>query len=107
MNNSDTSTEITELDVLLEEICEKENTADENMKGDDANRKKIEADRANADEARLKAMERVGETKKRQRNQGADREVKKKRRSGNETLDYLREKSEIERNIRERELYRY
>lgn len=37
------------------------------MKGDDANRKKTEADRANAEEASLKVMERVGETKKRQK----------------------------------------
>ena len=62
------------------------------MKGDDANRKKTEADRANAEEASLKVMERVGETKKRQKDQGAHSEVKKKG------------EVEIERNIREREL---
>ena len=44
----------------------------------DANRKKIEADRANSEEARLKVMERVGETKKRQKDQRGTVKLRKK-----------------------------
>ena len=64
--SSGTSNDITELDQLLEEISEKEKVAEEN-RDSDKDRKKVEADRAKAVEARRVAMERTGQTKKRQK----------------------------------------
>lgn len=103
--SSGTSNDITELDQLLEEISEKEKVAEEN-RDSDKDRKKVEADRAKAEEARRVAMERIGQTKKRQKAEGEDQEERKRsrRRSGGDTVEYLREKCEMERNLREKEL---
>lgn len=51
-------------------------------------------------------MERIGQTKKRQKNEGEDQEERKLswRRSGGDTVEYLREKCEMESNLREKEL---
>ena len=51
-------------------------------------------------------MEHIGQTKKRQKDEGEDQEEKKwsQRRSGGDTVEYLREKCEMERNLREKEL---
>lgn len=104
-SSSGTSNDITELDQLLEEISEKEKVAEEN-RDSDKDRKKVDADRAKAEEARRVAMERIGQTKKRQKDEGEDQEERKRprRRSGGDTVEYLREKCEMERNLREKEL---
>ena len=73
--SSGTSEEVSELDVLIQEITEKENAADEN-RGSEDGRKKIEADRAKAEEVRKKAMERVGQTKRRLSEDGEECEEK-------------------------------
>ena len=55
-----------------------------------------------AEEVRKRAMERVGETRRRT---GEDEESEgKRRRSGTDTLNYLREKHGGEKDLREREL---
>ena len=67
----------------------------------DADRTKQELDKAKEEEARNKAKEKLSETKRR-KNDGSEVEPKR-RRSGSETVQYLREKSEREASIKERE----
>ncbi|CAH3018447.1 unnamed protein product, partial [Porites evermanni] len=84
--SSGTSTQMSELDRLLEDFTEKEKDSEEKS-------------------IRKTAMERVSQTKKRQ--EGTEREAvstKRRRRGGDETIEYLREKSEAERKVREQEL---
>ena len=51
------------------------------------------------------AMEKLGETQKRAVEEGEkENHIKKKRRSGNETISFLREKAESEKALREEEL---
>lgn len=103
--SSGRSNDIPELDQLLKEISEKEKVAEEN-RDSDKDRKKVEAERAKAEEARRVVMERIGQTKKRQKAEGEDEEERKRsrRRSVGDTEEYLREKCEMERNLREKEL---
>lgn len=102
--SSGTSAEITELDELIEEITEKERAAEEN-KGSDESMRKLETDRAKAEEARKKAMERVSQTNRRLSEEGEDwTNNKRRRRSGNDTIEFLRERSQTERVLREKEL---
>lgn len=102
--SSGTSAEITELDVLLEEIGEKGHAAEEEMTVNN-NKKKMEIDRAKTEDIRNMAMKQVGETKKRKIDEGDDQKKRKRtRKSGVDTLDYLREKSKIEKDLKEKEL---
>lgn len=102
--SSGTSAETTELDDLIEEITEKERAAEEN-KWSDENMRKLETDRAKAEEARKRAMERVSQTNRRLSEEGEDwRNNKRRRRSGNDTIEFLRERSQTERVLREKEL---
>ena len=99
--SSGTSIIMTEIDQLIEEVTEKEKAA-EDTRGVNENRGKIEADRAKAEEARKRAMERMGQTKRRLSEDGED--CSKHRRSGNDTLAFLRERSAIDRALKEKEL---
>lgn len=101
--SSGTSVTPTELDELVYEVMEKENAAAENLESEGTSKSKMEADRSKAEEARKRAMERVGQTKRRQGEDG-ECQPKRKRRSGNETLEYLRERAHAERALREKEL---
>lgn len=97
------SPEQDELDVLLEEITEREKAAEENR--EDVNRKK-ENDKVTAEEMRKQAMERMSQTKNRknQEDNGGDMKDRRKRRSGNDAVDFLKEKSEREMALREKEI---
>lgn len=99
------SPEQTELDALMEEIMERMQASEESFGEENDNaRQKAEKDKCAAQDVRLQAMERMSETKKRK---GADdsKEKKKVRRSnGNDTIAYLREKAEIETQLRRDEL---
>ena len=103
--SSGTAVVPTELDYLLEEITEKEREA---LVNQDEKVGKMESERAKAEEARRKAMERMGETRKRKEMEGAkedERETKKRSRgSGSETILFLRERYQQERELRESEL---
>ena len=58
----------------------------------------MEIDRAKTEDIRNMAMKQVGETKKRKIDEGDDQKKRKRtRKSGGDTMDYLREKSKIER----------
>ena len=73
------------------------------MKGCNDNRGKIDADRAKKEEAMKRAMERMGQTKRRLSVDGEEFS-NKCRRSGNDTIAFLGERSQIDRELREKEL---
>ncbi len=99
--SSGTYMEVTELDQLIEEITEKEMEVTE-MRGCNDNRGKNDADGAKAEEARKTAMERVGQTKRRLSEDGEECS-NKRRRSGNDTIAFLRERSQTDGEPREKE----
>ena len=77
------SREQSELDVLLEELTEREEMAEEErfQQG-----KKSEKDQEKAKDIRLKATEKLSPTKKRKSEENSDDPPKKSRRTGSETL---------------------
>ena len=88
------SPEVTELNSLLEEIIEKESLA-ESWRESDSAIKKNEEERKIAEDLRKTAMESMGETKKRSvESEEGDTSVKRKRRSGTDAVEYLRERAE-------------
>ena len=95
--------EETKLDKALEEIIEKEKAATDVRSLQDDNKK---AEKAVAEEHRGRAVERLGETKK--RNVGKQDEqaqtAKKGRRSTSEVVQFLKEKSERESVLRKEDL---
>lgn len=103
MRSSGISPEQDELDVLLEEITEREKVSKESKENADEKR---ENDKTTAEEIRKQAMERMGQTKKRksqEEDEGGIKE-KKKRRSGNDAVEFLKEKCEKEIVLREKEI---
>ncbi|CAH3136099.1 unnamed protein product, partial [Porites lobata] len=89
--------EPTELEQALAEIIEMEEAAETEHQDD-------EADKHKAESMRKLAMEKLGETQKRAVEEGEQDCQKKKRRSGNDTIEYLREKSESDKVLKEEEL---
>lgn len=90
--------EMSERDVLIEELCNKEESLSFN-----ANKKK--ADKEAAEDIRKKAMERMKETTKRKSSESDTKgSGKKSRRNGGELVDFFREKAKSEQELREREL---
>ena len=80
--------EPTELESLIEELCDKE----ESFIDVDSGRKL--ADKTKADDVRMKALERIGETKKRKSADGdMESKPKKTRRGSSELIEYLKQKS--------------
>ncbi|XP_067040413.1 LOW QUALITY PROTEIN: uncharacterized protein [Acropora muricata] len=67
----------------------------------DSKQAKAEANKLKAEEIRQKAMESFGQTKARE---GQEEPAKKKRRGGNDSIQFLREKSEKELEVRKQEL---
>ncbi|KAK3744556.1 hypothetical protein QZH41_003496 [Actinostola sp. cb2023] len=72
----------TELDILLEEILEKQKAAKAEIASGDMLKKNAEKDRASAENIRKQAMERMSETRKREEDDDDDEEIpaKKKKR---------------------------
>lgn len=99
------SPEKNEVEVLLEEITEREEVAaNEKENINEAKKRNIEEDKVAADDVRRKAMEKLSETNKRKAEEG-DQNVKKKRRSsGNDVVSYLREKADMEREVKKEEM---
>ena len=98
--------ETSELDVLLEEILEKDKAAKEKMESDDGNKRKIvENDKTAAEDMRKQALERMGQTAKRKKG-GDDSEApkKKSRRSTADAVEYLKERAAKEIALKEQEL---
>lgn len=91
-----------EFDNGMEEICEKAATCDKEQQNLSQGRKEnIEKEKKEAQEIRNKALERVGETRKRQQlNEGSTEDVKpgkRMRRNGSDTIEYLREQSKFKK----------
>ena len=88
-----------ELEQVLEDICGLE----ESLPAEDMGSKqaKAEGNKLKAEEIRQKAMESFGQTKARE---DQEEPAKKKRRGGNDSIQFLREKSKKELEVRKQEL---
>ena len=101
-NASGISPEKTELDQIMEDYLEqKEDQERESERVSEESRDKVAKDKTTAKDMRNKAMERLSETKKRA---GSDLSKKKRKHNGNDTLEYLREASDRERELKKQEL---
>ena len=89
---SGVETDLSEVEKALEEIAEKEAVAEDTVQND---KKKV--DNAKAVEMRNRALESLSGTQKRQRNEEQENEKprSKSRRSGGDTIAYLREKNDL------------
>ena len=99
-------TDMTEVEMALEELIEKEDAAETEQRVVE-NQKKVKdsQDRENAESVRKKAMERLGQTQKRKADEGeSEGKKKKKRSSGSDTLNFLREKNEQVQEMQKQEL---
>ena len=89
-----------EVEEALEYLIEKEDASDEIHKNN-MNRKDDMAEREKAEEVRKVAMESLGTTKRRKEDEKENsvdcKQPKRRRSAGSETVAYLREKSEKER----------
>ena len=103
--SSGVSPEPTELDQALANIIEMEEVASTSQEIDEAVvKEKEDTDKQKAGSMRKMAMEKLGETQKREVEEGEQENYVKKKRSGNETISFLREKAESEKALREEEL---
>ena len=94
-----------EIDQLLRELVEKSEQA--NMyheQGMKERKASVENDKAAAVDQRNKAMESLGETKKRKELLDDESPQRKNRKTGTDTLAYLREKGEIDQELRREEI---
>ena len=95
--------EISELDAFICEIIERQRMAEE-ARESNANWKKNDADKKTAEEMRKVAMERYGETRKRSEEEdNTDKKVKRKK-SGGDAVEFLREKAQMEKELRKEEI---
>jgi hypothetical protein len=91
--------DLTERESLIEELCDKE----ESFVDVDSVRKQKE--KINAEDIRMKALERMGETKKRtSREFDGDSKPKKTRRGISELVEYLKQRSSTDSELRREEL---
>ncbi|CAB4017644.1 Hypothetical predicted protein [Paramuricea clavata] len=98
------SPEKTELDILLEEIYVAEQIGEEEQEeASRMNQEKTDQEQARADDVRRTAMETFAETQKRNGDE-KEKKTKRKRRSGGEMVDYLKEKFESEQKVRKEEM---
>ena len=91
----------TELDLLLRELVEKSLEA---SCGYCDKKKSLEAEKQCAEEIRFQAMESLGETRKRNEKSPEEETPRKSRRTSNDTVNYLRERSQREYELREQEM---
>ncbi|CAH3178511.1 unnamed protein product [Porites lobata] len=95
------------LDLALEEIIEKWEAADQEFQLDNQSKaKKLEKDKETAEEMRRMSMETLGASKKRKSDPDESAEEKrcKKRRGGSDTVQFLKEHSEMEFRFKREEL---
>lgn len=102
--------ELTPVGAALEAIIEKEKEFEKQYSSEDSDKKeKAEKDRKNGDEMRQESLEIFAQTKKRKLSNSDENdietpEVRKNRRSGTDTLAYLKEKSDKEIEVKKEEL---
>ena len=102
-NATGISPESTPLDEALENLLERVNACEEEqMQMNKENNDRLENDKLAAEDIRNKALETFSETKARKRILDAEspKEREQKRRSGSDTLQYLRDKAESDREVR-------
>ena len=94
----------TEWDEAIEQIIAMEESADDqhDLEGGEK-RDKMEGDRLKAEEMRRTDMETLGKTQKRKFEEGQSK-AKKSRRSGSETVEFLKLKAEQDMDIKKQEL---
>lgn len=96
--------ELTEKEVLIEELIEREDT----IKPDDSLSVQHKNDKDKAEDIRKKALESMGETKKRKLSRGTTDEDKPttsgRKRCAQPLVDFLRENANAERELRQQEL---
>lgn len=93
----------TELDRAIAEIIAKEKEADKNREEKAGNlSKKNEQDKTNAEDVRRKAMESLG--KRNADSDSNDSKPKKSRKKSSDAVEYLREKLEAEKSLRQEEI---
>ena len=95
--------DMTELETLIDGIIDREKLAEES-RDSEGTLKKAEADKKTAVEMRKEAMERCGETRKRSEAEGDQGKQKKRRRSGNDAVEFLKAKTEKENKLRAEEI---
>ena len=100
------SPEETPLDTALESVVDRMKVCEEELKNqNDKENEKATKDRETAEEMRRQSMETFMETKERKKlEDGESPPLKKRRSSGSDTIQYLREKSEADRELRMQEL---
>ena len=106
-NGTGISPEDSELDLALEEIIEKWEAADQEFQLDNQSKaKKLEKDKETAEEMRRMSMETLGASKKRKSDpyESAEEKRCKKRRGGSDTVQFLKEHSELEFRFKREEL---
>ncbi|XP_068681284.1 mRNA export factor GLE1-like [Montipora foliosa] len=99
-------TDMTEVEMALEELIEKEDAAKTEQRVVENQKEfKDSQDRENAESVRKKAMERLGRTQKRKADEGENEGKKKKKRSsGSDTLNFLSKKNEQVQEMQKQEL---
>ena len=97
--------DLTELENLLEQIIALEESAEAEQQetGREKNRK-IESDRAKAEDIRLKEMEKLKGPRKRQSDGMENNQSKRPRRSGNRAISYLSQRADINYELKQEEL---
>ena len=99
------SPELSELDVLLEELIGLEDLSEEEKQNESEEKnKKDDQDRVKALDMRKKAMEKLSDTKNRKTQEQDEEPKKKSRQSSGDTIEYLKEKNEVEFGLRRQEM---
>ena len=98
-------TDMTETEVALEDLIEREDAAEAQLKENvDAGKKKKADDRESAEDMRAKALEKLGETQKRKAEGNELGKIKKRRSTGGEAVRFLREKNEMLASVKKEEM---
>ena len=93
--------ELTEVEQALEDLIVREDEADRDQQETATQKRKVKEDKKDAEEVRKRAMERLGDRMKRSEIEGKG---KKRRSSGNNTLEYLKERNEMLDEFKKEEL---
>jgi DNA replication protein DnaD len=83
-------TEMSEVEDMIEELIQIEDDSTEKQRlNDEERKKKADTDKENANDIRVQATEKLGETKRRKENEGQEQKITKRKRSnGSEPLQY-------------------
>ena len=94
MKASGIDTDMPEVEDMVEELIQLEDASLEQQRLNQVEQqKKVEEDKENSNDIRIKTMESLGETKRRKGDE--EKKGKKRRSNGSETLQYLKEKNEL------------